>query len=97
MVEGLTLKSPVSSGVCSSLAEYTWGVVSASFRMAFMRVASTQSEALASSVVVELMRPRNERMASAANFPSNMCRVLAVRAASTCPCAARRRKVEALV
>ena len=62
-----------------------------------MRLASVQSEALASSVVVELMRPRSERMASAASFPSSMCRILAVRAASTWPSAARRRKVEALV
>ena len=68
-----------------------------SCRMACMRVASVQSEALASSVVVELMRPSSERMASAANFPCSMCRVLAVRAASTWPSAARRRKVEAFV
>ena len=69
----------------------------ANFSMAFMRVASSQSDALASSVVVELMRPRIERVASAASFPWSRCRILAVSGASTRPWAARRMKVEALV
>ena len=97
VVEGFTLESPVGSGVRSSVAEYTGGIVARQSKDGLMRVASTQSEELDSSIVVELMRPRNERMDSTANLPSIMCRVLSVRAASTCPCAARRRKVEALV
>lgn len=69
----------------------------AGMSIALMRVASTQPEACARSVVVELMRSRIDRMASAANLPSSRCRILAVRVASTCPWAARRRRVGAFV
>ena len=44
----------------------------ASLRIVLILVASVQSEAWSSSVVVELLRPRIERIGSAMNLPSRL-------------------------